>query len=90
MPQPVATDLSRGQLLLSFYDKRPKRTLGFTVGEEKVYWEQWLFPMLINKRPRISGARGSPEGKIEIYTNYTSSTCSIYANTLMVTLIYSD
>lgn len=56
-----SSELHRGQVLLSFYERKVKRSfLGLLPSEEKIYWEQWVFPVLINKRSRTGGASGSP------------------------------
>jgi autophagy-related protein 101 len=60
--KPVGPDLAKGRLLLSFYEiKKKSGWLGTT--EEKVYWEQWIFPVLVNRRPRVAGPKGSPEAQ---------------------------
>jgi hypothetical protein len=50
---PVAPDLSRGQITLSFYEKRvSKKFFGMSSTFEKVYWEQWQIRLIVNTQPR--------------------------------------
>lgn len=46
----VGPNLSRGVLTLSFYDKREtKGFFGIMNSEEKVYFERWRIPILVNE-----------------------------------------
>jgi hypothetical protein len=48
----VGPSLSRGVLTLSFYDKREtKGFFGILNTEEKVYFERWRIPILVNDTP---------------------------------------
>lgn len=38
--------------MLSFYEHRKKSFFGLTKSTERVYWEQWSLPVLVNLRPR--------------------------------------
>jgi len=49
--QLVGPDLVRGELVLSFYDTR-KRAGFLGIGaakEDKVHWERWVIPMIVNR-----------------------------------------
>lgn len=50
---PLGPDLARGQMVVSFYNKRKvKKLFGFASSSEKVYWEQWQIRLIVNTRPR--------------------------------------
>ena len=50
---PVAPDLARGQLTLSFYEKITSRKFfGMASSSEKQYWEQWVVKLIVNTQPR--------------------------------------
>jgi len=52
--QMVGPNLGGGQLWISFYEKRNKKSLfGLGLGmqqpsNEKIYWEQWIIPVVVN------------------------------------------
>mmetsp|Transcript_16376 Transcript_16376/g.27042 ORF Transcript_16376/g.27042 Transcript_16376/m.27042 type:complete len:201 (+) Transcript_16376:139-741(+) len=45
---------SRGQMCLSFYEKRTKKAW-FSKHEERLYWEQWLITIMVNRTPPPGG-----------------------------------
>lgn len=48
----VGPGLSRGVVMLSFYEKREnKGFFGMLTTQEKVYFERWRFPILVNENP---------------------------------------
>ena len=48
----VGPDLSRAEIIVSFYEKRERSALlGLVSAEEKYFWEHWILPILINSRP---------------------------------------
>ena len=50
--KPVGPDLSRADILVSFYERREKSgLLGLVSTEERVYWEHWFVPVVVNTRP---------------------------------------
>lgn len=51
----VGPDLARGKLELSFFEKRRRYLFGVARSSEKVYWEQWSVPVVVNTRPRAVG-----------------------------------
>ena len=46
--QLVGPDLVRGELMVSFYESRRRAGL-FGSAEERVYWERWLVPVIVNQ-----------------------------------------
>ena len=52
---PVGPELARGRLVLSFYERRTRKTFLGMSTKEKVYWEQWSIPVLVNCTPRATG-----------------------------------
>lgn len=52
---PVGPDLSRGTLVLAFFEKRKRYYFGVAKSTENVYWEQWSLPVVVNHRPRPAG-----------------------------------
>ena len=60
----VGPDLSRGQLLLSFYEIQKKKSFLGMISEEKIYWEQWVIPVLVNTVPRSKDGDTSSGGNI--------------------------
>jgi hypothetical protein len=57
---PVGPGLFRGVIILSFYEKREnKGFFGMLTTQEKVYFERWRFPVLVNENPLdLGGERG--------------------------------
>lgn len=55
--RPVGPELARGKLVLSFYERRSRKTFfaSFSNAKEKVYWEQWDIPVLVNLTPQATG-----------------------------------
>lgn len=44
-------DTSRGRIVLSFYNRRIKKTFfGMSSTEEKVYWEKWVIPVVASSK----------------------------------------
>lgn len=43
------------QVTLSFYEKRPVKTLFFATRDEKIIWEQWCIPVAVRERVRVVG-----------------------------------
>lgn len=54
--EPVGPDLARASLVLSFYENRKKSFFGITKSTERVFWEQWTVPVIVNLRPHVPGA----------------------------------
>ena len=55
----VGPGLSRGVVILSFYEKREnKGFFGMLTTQEKVYFERWRFPILVNENPLESSSGG--------------------------------
>jgi hypothetical protein len=53
---PVGPDLSRGEVTLRLYSKRSSAGfLGMAGTVEKVFWESWTIPILMNSQPRAAG-----------------------------------
>jgi len=52
---PVGPDLSRGTLVLAFFEKRKRYLFGVAKSVDKVYWEQWSIPVVVNHRARPAG-----------------------------------
>ena len=49
--KPIGPDLSRADVVVSFYERREKSgLLGLVSTEEKFYWEHWLLPIIVNNR----------------------------------------
>ncbi|XXQ34218.1 Autophagy-related protein 101 [Plasmodiophora brassicae] len=40
----------QGTVTLSFYEKRPVKTLFFATRDEKIIWEQWCIPVAVRER----------------------------------------
>jgi hypothetical protein len=58
----VGPKLSRGVIYLSFYEKREtKGIFGFLSSEEKVHFERWKIPVLINESPIPRGNDAASE-----------------------------
>lgn len=51
----VGPDLSRGTIVLAFFEKRRRYYFGVAKSTENVYWEQWSIPVVVNHRPRPTG-----------------------------------
>ena len=51
---PVGPDLSRGTIVLAFFEKRKRYYFGVAKSTENVYWEQWSVPVIVNHRPRTA------------------------------------
>ena len=52
----VGPDLSRGEITLRFYSKQAAPGfLGMAGTVEKVFWEEWTVPLLVNAQPRAAG-----------------------------------
>ena len=50
--KPIGPDLSKVDIVVSFYEKREKSgLLGFVSTEERFYWEHWLLPLVVNSSP---------------------------------------
>ncbi|GMI37114.1 hypothetical protein TeGR_g13466 [Tetraparma gracilis] len=50
---PIGPELSKGVLSLSFFERRvSKAFLGLVSTEERVVWEAWSLPLLVNSTPR--------------------------------------
>lgn len=55
----VGPGLSRGVVVLSFFEKREnKGFFGMLTTQEKVYFERWRFPILVNENPMESSGGG--------------------------------
>ena len=53
--QPVGPELTKATISVSFYDLRSTSSLfGLVSGTEKVYWEKWSLPLLVNLTPRAT------------------------------------
>ncbi|CAN0054556.1 unnamed protein product [Scytosiphon promiscuus] len=50
--RPAGPDLSKGWIAVSFFMRRVQRSFGLFLKEEKVVWEQWVIPVLVNTSPR--------------------------------------
>lgn len=50
--RPAGPDLAKGGIAASFFMRRVKKSFGLFLKEEKVVWEQWVIPVLVNKSPR--------------------------------------
>jgi len=49
--RPIGPDLSRAEIVVSFYERRERTGLmGLVSTEEKVYWEHWFVPVVVNTR----------------------------------------
>lgn len=49
---PVGPGLSRGVVILSFFEKREnKGFFGMLTTQEKVYFERWRIPIIVNENP---------------------------------------
>lgn len=51
----VSPSAFRGEIALRFYEKRVKRILGFTSSAEKLVWEEWRVPLIVDTTPRTGG-----------------------------------
>jgi len=50
--KPVGPDLTRVDIIVAFFERREKTgLLGLVSSEERVYWEQWIVPLVVNTRP---------------------------------------
>lgn len=59
---PVASDLARGQLTISFYDKVvSRRFFGLTSASEKQFWEHWHIRLVVNTQPPVAASREDPD-----------------------------
>ncbi|CAB1096936.1 unnamed protein product [Ectocarpus sp. CCAP 1310/34] len=54
--RPAGPDLSKGWIAVSFFMRREKKSFGLFLKEEKVVWEQWVVPVLVNTSPRPTEA----------------------------------
>mmetsp|Transcript_21735 Transcript_21735/g.39282 ORF Transcript_21735/g.39282 Transcript_21735/m.39282 type:complete len:242 (+) Transcript_21735:29-754(+) len=53
---PIGPELMRGNLAVSFFERRSKNKLfGLVNQEEKVVWEQWILRVVVNNTPRPMG-----------------------------------
>ncbi|CAM9510956.1 unnamed protein product [Sphacelaria rigidula] len=50
--RPAGPDLAKGWIAVSFFMRRVKKSFGLFLKEEKVVWEQWVIPVLVNTSPR--------------------------------------
>ena len=49
--KPVGPDLSKADIVVSFYERREKSgLLGLVSTEERFYWEHWLVPLIVSSR----------------------------------------
>lgn len=49
--KPIGPDLSKADIVVSFFEKREKSgLLGLVSTEERFYWEHWLLPLIVNNR----------------------------------------
>mmetsp|Transcript_23318 Transcript_23318/g.65545 ORF Transcript_23318/g.65545 Transcript_23318/m.65545 type:complete len:209 (+) Transcript_23318:197-823(+) len=81
--EPVGPDLARGSLVLSFYENRKKSFLGLTSSTERVFWEQWTVPVLVNLRPRAVG--GSEASALERERRQAQVESALRASVLLAT-----
>ncbi|CAM9648637.1 unnamed protein product [Discosporangium mesarthrocarpum] len=52
---PAGPDLAKGWITVSFFMRRVKKSIfGLMLKEEKVVWEQWVIPVLVNTAERPS------------------------------------
>ncbi|CAM9760829.1 unnamed protein product [Choristocarpus tenellus] len=50
---PAGPDLAKGWITISFFMRRVKKSIfGLMLKEEKVVWEQWVIPVLVNTAMR--------------------------------------
>jgi len=53
---PIGPELMKGNLAVSFFERRCKNKLfGLVNQEEKVVWEQWILRVVVNNTPRPMG-----------------------------------
>ena len=52
-PDNVGPEMSRGTLVLAFFEQRKRYYFGVAKSTENVYWEQWSIPIIVNHRPRL-------------------------------------
>eukprot|EP00620_Florenciella_sp_RCC1587_P014197 CAMPEP_0182556610 /NCGR_PEP_ID=MMETSP1324-20130603/816_1 /TAXON_ID=236786 /ORGANISM="Florenciella sp., Strain RCC1587" /LENGTH=243 /DNA_ID=CAMNT_0024768525 /DNA_START=282 /DNA_END=1012 /DNA_ORIENTATION=+ len=50
---PAGPELARGCLSLGFYERRHNKVV-FWSYEEKVVWEEWVIPLLVNHTPHVA------------------------------------
>ena len=51
--KPIGPELSRGDISLSFFERRvTKQLFGLVSNEERIIWEVWNIPVLVNSTPR--------------------------------------
>jgi hypothetical protein len=61
----VGPGLSRGVVILSFFEKREnKGFFGMLTTQEKVYFERWRIPILVNENPLESSSGGGGGGGV--------------------------
>ena len=67
----VGPQLSKGVILLTFFEKRESKALfGFLKSQEKICFERWRLPILINERET---PRSSFQGQSNTSQGYSSS-----------------
>eukprot|EP00511_Aplanochytrium_stocchinoi_P004102 CAMPEP_0204840606 /NCGR_PEP_ID=MMETSP1346-20131115/38307_1 /ASSEMBLY_ACC=CAM_ASM_000771 /TAXON_ID=215587 /ORGANISM="Aplanochytrium stocchinoi, Strain GSBS06" /LENGTH=237 /DNA_ID=CAMNT_0051978123 /DNA_START=331 /DNA_END=1044 /DNA_ORIENTATION=+ len=74
--QLVGPGLGGGQLWVSFYERREKKAFfGIHANKEKLYWERWIIPVVVNLSPHNIKSNSTVNDK-EKETNYCSSSKS--------------
>ena len=62
----VGPELSKGVILLTFFEKRESKSFFIIRNEEKVCFERWKIPILINEQDFAKKPFTSPDQTIEI------------------------
>ena len=58
------TATSRGRIVLSFYEKRTRKSFfGMATSEEKLYWERWVIPVMLARSHKKLSAMDAEETK---------------------------